>query len=79
MCAATSGRVDHSVTLVGYGTDAARGPYWISKNSWSAAFANGGFINVARGVSCAGLCDATGCGGGNLFTSGDPANYYEAA
>jgi len=47
------------------------------KNSWSTAFANGGYINVQRGVLCAGMCDESGCGGGNLFTVGDPADYYE--
>ena len=50
---------------------------WIVKNSWSTAFANGGYINVQRGVLCAGMCDESGCGGGNLFTVGDPADYYE--
>lgn len=64
--------IDHSVTLVGYGNDTTHGEYWIVKNSWATAFANNGFIKVARGISCAKIdC----CG--NLFTYGDPATYYE--
>lgn len=64
--------IDHSITLVGYGTDKTNGDYWIVKNSWSAAFANDGFIKVARGISCASIdC----CG--NTFVYGDAAKYYE--
>ena len=64
--------IDHSVTLVGYGTDPKEGDYWLVKNSWSTKFANEGFIKVARGVSCARIdC----CG--NVFTYGEAADYYE--
>eukprot|EP00040_Diaphanoeca_grandis_P020058 m.106443 g.106443 ORF g.106443 m.106443 type:complete len:325 (+) comp27722_c0_seq1:27-1001(+) len=64
--------IDHSITLVGYGTDAVNGDYWLVKNSWSTKFANNGFIKVARGIECASIqC----CG--NTFTVGDPAKYYE--
>lgn len=67
------------MVLVGYGEDPVLGPFWKVKNSWSTAFANGGFINVYRGVGCAGICNAGGgaCGGGNLFMHGDPNSYYE--
>ena len=68
--------IDHSVTVVGYGTDATRGDFWIIKNSWSEKFANRGYINVARGVNCASMCSSAGiCG--HLFAAGDPAAYYE--
>jgi len=64
--------IDHSITLVGYGTHAVHGDYWIVKNSWSTKFANQGFIYVARGISCAQIdC----CG--NVYTYGDPASYYK--
>jgi hypothetical protein len=79
MCdsAAIKGKpIDHSITVVGYGTDKEHGDYWIIKNSWSEKFANGGFINVARGIKCAGMCGSAGiCG--HLFAAGDPAAYYE--
>jgi len=62
--------IDHSITLVGYGTDKTNGPYWIVKNSWSEKFGNDGFINVARGISCASIdC----CG--NTFVYGNASKY----
>jgi hypothetical protein len=68
--------MDHSIQLTGYGTDAAMGPYWIVKNSWSPRFANGGFIYIARGVGCGGLCGSSDiCG--NVFGHGQPSSYYE--
>ena len=65
--------IDHAVTLVGYGTTAEHADYWIVKNSWSEAFANDGFINVPRGIGCAGLTGAAG-----LMMYGEPSTYYEA-
>jgi cathepsin L len=68
--------IDHSITVVGYGTDKKNGDYWIIKNSWSSNFANGGFINVARGINCASMCSSPGiCG--NVNAAGDPASYFE--
>ena len=73
---ATVNSIDHSITLVGYGTDPVKGDYWIIKNSWSEKWANGGYINVARGVGCAGMCgDSSICG--NVFGHGSPGSYYE--
>ena len=52
MCSKVAGQnIDHSITIVGYGTDPILGDYWDVKNSWSTAFANQGFIKVARGTS----------------------------
>ena len=70
-CASVPQEIDHSIAIVGYGTDPAHGDYWIIKNSWSEKFANSGYINVARGVGCAGMCgDPSICG--NVFGHGDP-------
>jgi len=41
--------VDHAVTLVGYGTDEKLGPYWLLKNTWSAAWGEKGYMRIARG------------------------------
>jgi len=48
-CAKSQTRIDHSITLVGFGKDADKGDYWIVKNSWSTKFGNEGFIKLARG------------------------------
>ena len=45
--------LDHSMVLVGYGTDPA-GDYWLVKNSWSAHWGDGGYIKFSR--------DNHGCG-----------------
>jgi hypothetical protein len=75
-CATAGTEMDHSIVIVGYGTDAVKGDFWIIKNSWSVNFANAGYINVARGVGCGGLCsDPSICG--NLFGHGSNSSYYE--
>jgi len=40
--------INHAVTLVGYGTDATDGDYWIVRNSWSAGWGEGGHIRIAK-------------------------------
>ncbi len=73
---ATGTTMDHSIVIVGYGSDAVRGDFWIIKNSWSTKFANAGFINVARGVQCGSMCsDPAICG--NVFGHGSNASYFE--
>ena len=39
----------HAVALVGWGVDAAAGPYWIVQNSWGAGWGEGGFFRIVRG------------------------------
>ena len=42
MCKKSTKGIDHSITLVGFGTDDTNGDYWIIKNSWSTKFGNEG-------------------------------------
>jgi len=47
-CNQTSPDIDHAVQLVGYGTDATLGDYWLVRNSWSPAWGEDGYIRLKR-------------------------------
>jgi len=47
-CNKTNPDVNHIVLLVGYGTDAALGDYWLVRNSWTAAWGELGYIRLRR-------------------------------
>merc|ERR1711887_294353 len=40
--------INHAVVLVGYGTDAVDGDYWIVRNSWGSSWGEDGFIRLKR-------------------------------
>ncbi len=40
--------INHAVQLVGFGTDAELGDYWLIRNSWGESFGEGGFIRLRR-------------------------------
>lgn len=40
--------INHAIQLVGYGTDATEGDYWIVRNSWGPGWGEDGFIRMAR-------------------------------
>jgi len=61
--------LNHAVQLVGYGTDATDGDFWIVRNSWGTGWGEGGYIRLARDASA--QCgtdstpmDGTACVGG---------------
>jgi len=53
-------QLDHSMMLVGYGTDPVTGlDYWLIKNSWSIHWGDRGYVKVARsGHGCGASTDA---------------------
>ena len=40
--------LDHSMMLVGYGTDEEGGDYWLIKNSWSKHWGDEGYVKISR-------------------------------
>ena len=45
----------HAVKLIGYGTDATGGDYWIIANSWNESWGNDGLFWIARGNNECGI------------------------
>jgi len=87
-CNQTNPDIDHSVQLVGYGTDDKLGDYWLVRNSWTPAWGEAGYIRLPRsskvecgidttpedGTGCAGSPPQTVCGAcGILFDVVYPA------
>ena len=40
--------LNHAVQLVGYGTDASLGDYWLVRNSWGTGWGEDGYIRLRR-------------------------------
>jgi hypothetical protein len=56
--------LNHSVTLVGYGTQSST-QFWILKNSWGANWGENGFFRLQYGVNCLGLAGGGPCQASN--------------
>ena len=41
---------DHAVSVVGWGTDATAGLYWIARNSWGEYWGEQGYVRVKSGA-----------------------------
>ncbi|KAL6598285.1 hypothetical protein ACP70R_046450 [Stipagrostis hirtigluma subsp. patula] len=50
-------RMNHAVTVIGYGVDNASGlKYWLVKNSWGQSWGEQGYVRMRRDVGRGGLC-----------------------
>lgn len=47
---AVSHETDHTISVVGWGTDSKEGLYWIARNSWGEYWGEDGFFNVKSGA-----------------------------
>jgi cathepsin L len=47
-------RINHAVTVVGYGADGVGQEYWVVKNQWGTRWGEAGYMRIARrsGASC---------------------------
>jgi len=56
--AACGTNLDHGVLVIGYGTDASLGDYWLLKNSWGTTWGEKGFFRIQRVATStdAGIC-----------------------
>jgi len=49
-----STKIDHAVTLVGYGSEGGVG-FWLIKNSWTTAWGEAGYLKIRSGVNMCGV------------------------
>eukprot|EP00727_Mastigamoeba_balamuthi_P000569 m51a1_g10509 putative cysteine proteinase rd19a (632) ;mRNA; f:179219-181295 len=54
-CGSDPTQLNHAVAVVGWGTDAKAGKYWVIRNSWGAKWGEGGYMRLAMGKNLCGL------------------------
>mmetsp|Transcript_26623 Transcript_26623/g.50450 ORF Transcript_26623/g.50450 Transcript_26623/m.50450 type:complete len:605 (+) Transcript_26623:2096-3910(+) len=47
--------MDHSISLIGYGTDEDGTDYWLGRNSWGEYWGESGFFKIVRGTNNLGI------------------------
>ncbi|KAL6894680.1 hypothetical protein ACP4OV_008778 [Aristida adscensionis] len=49
-------RMNHAITVIGYGADAGGQKYWLVKNSWGNTWGENGYVRMRRDVGRGGIC-----------------------
>ncbi|TQD68898.1 hypothetical protein C1H46_045569 [Malus baccata] len=47
-------KLNHAVTIIGYGTTEDGTPYWLIKNSWSDTWGENGYMKILRNADAPG-------------------------
>eukprot|EP00808_Paulinella_micropora_P019130 g8094.t1 len=68
---------DHAIEIVGYGTDATAGNYWIGRNSWGTFWGEHGWFRLARGVDTLGV-ESNSCDYVNPDTASFPRTVFNS-
>eukprot|EP01062_Namystynia_karyoxenos_P017063 TRINITY_DN1626_c0_g1_i12.p2 TRINITY_DN1626_c0_g1~~TRINITY_DN1626_c0_g1_i12.p2 ORF type:complete len:531 (+),score=184.60 TRINITY_DN1626_c0_g1_i12:107-1594(+) len=71
------GRIDHVVSIVGWGTDPDVGQYWLVRNSWGEYWGEGGYFRSEMGRNTLSLESGCSWAVPGAFTDGNNFPCYE--